>query len=172
MANITFTALAPDALGADAGFRVGRQQSVFVNGLRFRVRKYELGRWSGTAQDEKSVSIMLYVNEASEAGDANIFPEGISVNRFLRQEVVFTSDGKMKCVPRATFGEEFRRHLDTLGRREDDERFLNATPDKVAQHILAFFKDKEIVCTEIPDLFRKDKEGRLYGVTFVQFSFA
>jgi hypothetical protein len=172
MANITFTALAPEALGADAGFRVGRQPSIFVNGVRFRIRKYELGRWQGTEQDEKSVSIMLYGNESSESGDANIFAEGISVNRFLRKEVVFNADGKMLYLARATFGEELRRHLDTLGRRADDERFLNATPDKVAQHILAFFKDKEIVCTEIPDLFRKDKEGRLYGVTFVQFSFA
>ena len=172
MANITFTVLAPEELGTNAGFRVGRQQSVFVNGLRFRIRKYELGRWQGTEQDENSVSIMLYGNEASEAGDANIFPEGISVNRFLRQEVVFTAEGKLQCIPRATFGEELRRHLDTLGRREDDDRFLNATPDRVAQHILTFFKGKEIVCTEIPGLFRKDKQGRLYAVKFVQFSFA
>lgn len=165
MANIIFTQEAPSA---EMRFRIGREQSLFQNGVQFSIALYQLGRWSGTSQDEGSQSIVL----VGKLPDGSEIPEVISVNRFLRKKILFDADGKMKVVPTATFADELRSHLELLGRDETDSRYLKGSADQVAKHILSFFAGKTLLCTLIPGLFGKDKEGRLYDASFVQFSFA
>lgn len=173
MANIAFSALNLSDMTAEDGFRVGRPVSVFVNGLTVVNTGYELGRWSGIQQDEHSISILMRFGQVTAAGDPPTpLTEGISVNRFLRKQVCFDAEGRMRVIPVATFGDDLRAHIEKLGRRSDNDQFLNGTPDEVAKHIMRFFEGKTIVCTLIPDLFGKAKDGRLYAREFIQFSFA
>ena len=173
MANILFSALAPTEVTADDGFRAGRPVSVFVNGLTIVNTGYQLGRWSGIQQDEHSVSILLNFGQVTQAGDPPTeLTEGISVNRFLRKQICFDSEGRLKAVSIATFGDDLRAHIEKLGRRPDNDQFVNGSPDEVAKHIMKFFEGKTIICTLLPDLFGKDKGGRLYQRNLIQFSFA
>ena len=173
MANILFTALTPTEVTVEDGFRAGRPVSVYVNGLTVVCTSYELGRWQGVQQDEHSVSILLHFGQVTAAGDPPTpLTEGISVNRFLRKQVCFDAEGRMKVVPVATFGDDLRAHIEALGRRTDNDQYINGSPDEVAKHVMKFFEGKTIVCTLIPDLFGKAKDGRLYARNFIQFSFA
>lgn len=176
MANIIFTPYEnPSEVPTTAGFKIGRKPSVFVNGLRFRVTSYKIGYYSGSAQDtSKSYSIgLLCVQDGDTTNTVFNADEVLNPNRLLRSKPRLNAEGLLRVVDNSTFGGELSQFLvNTLGRREDDPTFVNGTPEQVGSAIVRFFDGKVVACKNIPDVFDRDRNGRLFAVDAIQFSIA
>ena len=159
MANIKFIA---ESANPSKGFRVGRTPSVLIGGVEFTITGYELGRYSGTTQDANSQSILLKTSVG----------ESVNINRFLNSDrIFFDADGKIFKTQLCSFAPQLHELCSKIGRRPDDDSYLVGTAEDVAKRFVEFFNDKTIVVEDVNDVFRKDKEGRLYAPTVVKFSF-
>lgn len=170
MTIITF--VKADKPDSNKGFRIGREQSVYVNNVTFKVTGVEYGSYKVVEDGSEKVS--SYANTAQSIRLQTDLGEPIPVSRFLTKRcALYDSDGKARVVEGCTFKAQLREHLEKLGRRADDPSMLKGSVEDVGNSILEFFKNKVVVCHEIEGL-AKDKNGLLQPrlSPFIQFEFA
>lgn len=161
MANINFVEA---AASASKGFRMGRPESLFKNNVTFTVTGVKFGNYTIDGADTKYADIAQSILFTTSIG------EDLNINRLLKgRKVVYLEDGTAKIVDSCDFKVDFVRHLESLGRREDNPELLKGTVEEVANHAKKFFDGKTIkVAEEI--FFAKDDKGKLVpGASTVQF---
>ena len=142
------------------GFRLGFKPSVFVNGVTFKVTGYKLGSYEVTA-DDGTKSASKYADKAQNIIFTTDVGEDLPLNRLLhKRKVCYDRDNKAVVVASCDFQQDLLRHLESLGRRPNDDAMLVGSAKAVAEHALAFFKDKSIYSHE-HDLLVRDKNNKL-----------
>lgn len=164
MANIQFVE-APAS--TTKGFRMGRPESLFKDNVTFTVTGVKFGNYKIDGADTK------YSDVAQAILFKTSLDEDLNINRLLKgRKVVYLEDGTAKIVDSCTFKADFQKHMEKLGRREDNPDLLKGGVEEVANHALKFFDGKTIKVSE-ELYFAKDDKGRLVpGSSTVQFSFA
>ena len=154
------------------GFRIGREQSLFVGNVTFTVTgvkfgEYEITEDDGTKKPTKYASISQSILLTTSLG------EDISLKSLLnKRRVIYDKEGHAIVVEKAGFKGALLQHMEQLGRRDDDSAMLKGTVKEVGDHALQFFQGKTIICVDVPGLGRDDK-NRLVPLLSpcIQFNF-
>ena len=162
MATIIFKEAAADS---QKGFRMGRPESLFKNGVTFTVTGKKFGNYTVDGVESK------YSNSSQAIVLTTSIGEDVNLNRFLKnRKVVYDAKGDAHIVEAATFKADLLAHMEKLGRREDDPTMLKGSVEEVANHALKFFDGKTIKVTEDASFFAKDNGRLVPGNPLVQFS--
>lgn len=161
MANIVFVE-APAS--TSKGFRMGRPESLFKNNVTFTVTGVKFGNYRVDGEDTKYADIAQSILFTTSIG------EDLNINRLLRgRKVVYLEDGTAQIVESCDFKVDFVKHLEQLGRRDDNPELLKGTVEEVANHAKKFFDGKTVKVSE-EVFFAKDEKGRLVpGAPTIQF---
>ena len=169
MATIKFQEASADP---NKGFRIGREQSLFVNNVTFQVTGVKFGNYQQIA-DDGSVTPTKYASSSQSILLETSLGEPLPLSRLLnKRRVIYQPDGSAHIVDSATFKGPLRAHLESLGRRDTDSAMLKGSVEDVAKHALKFFDGKTLIVSEIDGLGRDDK-NRLVPLLSpcIQFSF-
>lgn len=164
MATIKFIEAEADAT---KGFKMGRTPSLFVNNVTFQITGTKFGNYTVDGVATKNADKAQAILFTTSVG------EDLALNRLLRnRRVVYDKDGTAQILPAFREQAELSQHLESLGRREDDETMLKGSVSDVAKHALKFFEGKTLICIEVPALVRDDK-GKLVApfAPIIQFGF-
>lgn len=157
---------------ASKGFRIGHEQSLFVNNVEFTLTGYKLGTYTITA-DDGTESPSKYASTSQNIVFTTSIGEDLPLNRLLnRRRVIYDEDGKATIVESCNFKGALRKHLESLGRRPDAPDMLVGTADDVAKHAIKFFEGKTLRVVEFNG-FGRDNKNRLQPLLSpaVQFQF-
>lgn len=160
------------AADTNKGFRIGREQSLFASNVVFTITGVKFGNYRITRDDGK-VEDTKYASTSQIILFTTSLGEDLPLNRLLnKRRIIYDKDGHASVVESCDFKAQLRQHLESLGRRDDAPDMLKGTVEEVANHALKFFKDKELICNEVPGLGRDDK-NRLVPLLApcIQFSF-
>lgn len=162
MANIKFVE-APAS--ADKGFRMGRPESLFKDNVTFTVTGVKFGNYTIDGAETKYADVAQAILFTTSIG------EDLNINRLLKgRKVVYLEDGTAKIVDSCTFKADFLKHMETLGRREDNTDLLKGTVEVVGNHAKKFFDGKTIKVSEAIYFAKDDKNRLVPGSPTVQFS--
>lgn len=161
------------AADPNKGFRIGREQSVFVGNVTFKVTGVKFGNYQlvedGQApKDTKYASTSQAILFTTDAG------EDLPLSRLLnKRRIIYDKEGHAILVESCDFKAKLREHLETLGRREDDSAMLKGSVKEVADKALEFFNGKTLRVIEVEGFGRDDK-NRLVPLLSpcIQFTFA
>lgn len=157
MAGFTFT-----PTSGDGCFRIGRKQSIYLDGLEFTVKAAHTGIWKDSStgkviNKDNGNSIRF---ESSISSDPDDY---LNINLFLgRKKVVYDKDGHASILWSCEFHDELRQFLETkIGRDLSNPQNLKGTAKEVADRVLnEFFNGKTIVVEVQKDIFFKTvKDG-------------
>lgn len=160
------------AADSNKGFRIGGQQSLFVNNVTFTVTGVKFGNYQ-VVKDDGSVESTKYASTSQAILLTTSIGEDLPLTRLLnRRRVIYDKDGQASVVESCDFKADLRAHLESLGRRADSPDMLNGTVESVGNHALKFFTGKTLICKEVNGLGRDDK-NRLVPLLSpcIQFSF-
>lgn len=154
MANIIFT---PASADPNKGFRMGHEQSLFVNNQTFTVTGVKYGNYQQKA-DNGELTDTKYASTSQAILLTTSLGEDLPLNRLLhKRRVIYDKEGKAQVVDAAAFKTELTAHLESLGRRTDDSAMLVGTVEEVGKHALKFFEGKVLQCVEHAGFGRDDK---------------
>ena len=154
MANIIFNQAPADS---NKGFRMGHEQSLFVNNVTFTVTGVKYGNYQEKKADGSLVDTKYATTSQAILLETNI-GEDLPLNRLLhKRRVIYDKDGQASIVESASFKAELRQHLESLGHRTDDPSMLVGSVEQVGQHAMKFFEGKVLQCVEHPGFGRDDK---------------
>lgn len=156
----------------DKGFRIGREQSLFVNNVTFQVTGVKFGNYQQVA-DDGSVTDTKYASSSQSILLTTSVGEDLPLSRLLnKRRVIYDKDGSAHIIDSCTFKGPLRAHLESLGRRDNDSAMLKGTVEAVGKHALKFFDGKTLIVSEIDGLGR-DNNNRLAPLLSpcIQFGF-
>lgn len=158
-----------EANDPNKGFRIGGEQSLFQNNVTFTVTGYKLGNYQIT-KDDGTVESTKYASEAQQimlvCDLGGGVTEELPINRLLKKRVLcYDKHDTAKVIEVCRFKAELTRHVEAIGRREDNSAYLKSSVEEVAKHAVKFFDGKKIQCHEEADCFAHDSEGKLVART-------